>query len=86
MSPEPERAVALLRRRDFRRAADLVRGGLLIPIAIAGLAGELPLVAPLFAVTDTSVVFAAAALAIPATAIAGLAFATRRAAEARAVA
>jgi hypothetical protein len=37
-------------------------------------------------VTDTSVVFAAAALAIPATAIAGLAFATRRAAEARAVA
>jgi hypothetical protein len=44
------------------------------------------LVAPLFAVTDTSVVFAAAALAIPATAIAGLAFATRRAAEARAVA
>jgi MFS family permease len=44
------------------------------------------LIAPLFAVADTSVVFAAAALAIPATALAGLAFATRRAAEARAVA
>jgi hypothetical protein len=43
-------------------------------------------IAPLFAVADTSVVFAAAALAIPATALAGLAFATRRAAEARAVA
>jgi MFS-type transporter involved in bile tolerance (Atg22 family) len=44
-------------------------------------------VAPLYAVADTSVVFAAAALAIPAAALAGLAFATRRrAAEARAVA
>jgi Transmembrane secretion effector len=43
-------------------------------------------IAPLFAVADTSVVFAAAALAIPATALAGLVFATRRAAEARAVA
>src|SRR4029453_7539808 len=43
-------------------------------------------IAPLFAVADTSVVFAAAALAIPATALAGLALPTPRAPQARAVA
>ena len=43
-------------------------------------------VAPLFAVVDTGPVFAAAAVAIPVTALTGLAFATRRAGEARATA
>jgi hypothetical protein len=43
-------------------------------------------VAPLFAIADPGVVFAAAAVAIPLTAAAGLGLATRRAVEARAVA
>ena len=43
-------------------------------------------VAPLFAFVDTGLVFAAAAVAIPVTAMTGLAFASRRAGEARATA
>jgi hypothetical protein len=43
-------------------------------------------IAPLFAVADARIVFAAAAVAIPCTALAGLAVATRRAAVARAAA